>query len=194
MFIGICAKTAQPHLRAFGIPTKGQWHLFGYLQSEQCFEVRMQIRSQAVYSGCPRWIRLHVAEKFYVSHANQIDIQNIHLSSYDFPFFIRIPVDLTPVVYCSVVEHGSDAEWNFLWNKYKSSNTASEKEVILKALGCTKQTNLLKVNKRTKRHISNAPLYKFLIKSYNLSSLSLRVARTSEIFRSDFVRWNSITR
>lgn len=57
----------------------------------------------------------------------------------------RIPVDLASTVYCSAIEHGTEEEWNFLWNRYKSTNLAAEKRTMLNALGCTKKINLLKV-------------------------------------------------
>lgn len=57
----------------------------------------------------------------------------------------RIPVDLAPVVYCSVVSEGTDKEWNFLWNKFRAENVAAVQETILKSLGCTKQAKLIEV-------------------------------------------------
>lgn len=56
----------------------------------------------------------------------------------------RIPVDLTPVVYCSAIAEGSEVEWTFLWNKFLTGNVAAETEVILNALGCTKKSDLMK--------------------------------------------------
>lgn len=56
----------------------------------------------------------------------------------------RIPIDLAPTVYCAAV-YGSDQEWSFLWEKYKSTNSAAEKRTMLNALGCTQDINLLKV-------------------------------------------------
>lgn len=41
------------------------------------------------------------------------------------------------------MKHGGEAEWNFLWAKYKNSNVASEKETILTALTCTGETSIL---------------------------------------------------
>ena len=62
----------------------------------------------------------------------------------------RVHPDIAAPVYCSVIEHGSETEWNFLWNKFKIATDAIEKMTILEALGCTKQTDLLKVKKWNK--------------------------------------------
>lgn len=62
------------------------------------------------------------------------------------PFSARIPVNLVPVVYCSVISEGADQEWNYLWKKFESENVAAEQVTILNALGCTKHANLITVN------------------------------------------------
>nr|UXX33471.1 aminopeptidase N-like protein [Holotrichia oblita] len=54
-----------------------------------------------------------------------------------------IPNDLRGVVFCFSIKYGGQAEWNFLWNQYLTSNVASVKNTILKALGCTRQTWLM---------------------------------------------------
>ncbi|KAF7268819.1 hypothetical protein GWI33_018165 [Rhynchophorus ferrugineus] len=54
-----------------------------------------------------------------------------------------IPKDLRGVVYCTALEHGAEEEWNFLWEKYQSSNVATEKSTLLSVLGCTKEIWLL---------------------------------------------------
>lgn len=65
----------------------------------------------------------------------------------NFSFHIsnRIPDDLVPVVYRSVVEYGSETEWNYLWKEFKSSNVDGERKNVLKALGYTKRDDLIKV-------------------------------------------------
>ena len=47
------------------------------------------------------------------------------------------------VVYCSAIGNGDEAEWDFGWERYKNSKVASEKELLLNALSCTKKTWLL---------------------------------------------------
>ncbi|XP_031623813.1 membrane alanyl aminopeptidase-like [Contarinia nasturtii] len=55
----------------------------------------------------------------------------------------KIPVNLVPVVYCSVISEGSYKEWEYLWRKFKTENVATEQVTILRALGCTKQAKVL---------------------------------------------------
>jgi aminopeptidase N len=55
----------------------------------------------------------------------------------------RIPPDLRSVVYCSAINNGGDAEWDFLWNKYLESDVAADQVLILAALGCTRNITQL---------------------------------------------------
>ena len=48
------------------------------------------------------------------------------------------------VVYCSAIGNGDEAEWDFGWERYKNSNVATEKDLLLTALGCSKQKWILK--------------------------------------------------
>ncbi|XP_063706147.1 membrane alanyl aminopeptidase-like [Culicoides brevitarsis] len=50
---------------------------------------------------------------------------------------IRVPV------YCNAVRRGSGTEFAFLWEKYMTTNVATEKINLLNALGCTKQQSLV---------------------------------------------------
>lgn len=72
-------------------------------------------------------------------------IQNaLFLMMIFFAVFLRISKDLRSVVYCTVLRHGSEKEWTFLWNQYVNSNVATEKNTILGSLGCTREIWLLK--------------------------------------------------
>lgn len=54
-----------------------------------------------------------------------------------------VPVNIRSGVYCTVVREGGIDEWNTLWNKYLSANVAAEQVLILKALGCSKDENII---------------------------------------------------
>ncbi|KAH8358907.1 hypothetical protein KR093_003226 [Drosophila rubida] len=54
-----------------------------------------------------------------------------------------VPTNLRPTVYCTSIRQGSDADWQFLWTRYKNSNVAAEKRTILTALGCSREVWLL---------------------------------------------------
>ena len=58
-------------------------------------------------------------------------------------YCFRIPPDLRSVVYCSAVSNGGEGEWNFLWDQYKKSDVSTDQVLILSALGCTNETDLL---------------------------------------------------
>ncbi|XP_043289822.1 uncharacterized protein [Venturia canescens] len=46
-------------------------------------------------------------------------------------------------VYCEAIKHGLDDDWQFLFNEYKKSEFSSEKVIILRALGCSRNTSTL---------------------------------------------------
>lgn len=48
-------------------------------------------------------------------------------------------MDLRRVIYCNAIKHGREREWNFLWQRYVKSNVASEKNMIISALSCSRQ-------------------------------------------------------
>ncbi|XP_050580172.1 putative aminopeptidase-2 isoform X1 [Bombus affinis] len=56
---------------------------------------------------------------------------------------ITIKPNQRPVAYCMGVKYGTKEDWEFLWNKYSHSNSATEQVVILEALGCTEDAVLL---------------------------------------------------
>lgn len=71
-------------------------------------------------------------------------------------------MNLVPVVYCSVISEGSDEEWEYLWSKFQAENVAAEQVTILNALGCTKQTNLIKVNEKKKKTNSIITIHRLI--------------------------------
>lgn len=58
-------------------------------------------------------------------------------------YFYRVPKNQRLLVYGTVMKHGDDKNWDLLWEQYKSSNIATERILILKALACSKNTTKL---------------------------------------------------
>jgi len=54
-----------------------------------------------------------------------------------------IPANLKSTVYCRAIAQGGEKEWNFAWNQYLNSNVATEKSMLLSAMGCTKELWIL---------------------------------------------------
>ena len=52
-------------------------------------------------------------------------------------------MNLKRSVYCHAIANGDEEEWDFGWERYTKSNVASEKDMLLAALTCTKQIWLL---------------------------------------------------
>ncbi|XP_044735423.1 aminopeptidase N-like [Chrysoperla carnea] len=51
---------------------------------------------------------------------------------------MTINVETKFIVYCTAVRLGTYTEWNFLWKQYLSTDNQFEKEVILRALACSR--------------------------------------------------------
>ncbi|EFN87053.1 Aminopeptidase N [Harpegnathos saltator] len=54
-----------------------------------------------------------------------------------------IPPNAKAAAYCAAIKNGTSGDWNFLWNKYLETNFASEKLVIINALGCSRDPDVL---------------------------------------------------
>ncbi|KAF3426305.1 LOW QUALITY PROTEIN: hypothetical protein E2986_13349 [Frieseomelitta varia] len=54
-----------------------------------------------------------------------------------------IPPDAKVAIYCTAIRDGDLNDWNFLWEQYLKTNFASEKKIILDALGCSKDEKIL---------------------------------------------------
>ena len=46
-------------------------------------------------------------------------------------------------MYCSALINGKDDDWDFLWEQYKETDVATDQVLILAALGCTRNADLL---------------------------------------------------
>lgn len=55
----------------------------------------------------------------------------------------RIPPDAKVAIYCTAIRNGDPNDWNFLWEQYLKTNFASEKKIILDALGCSADKKIL---------------------------------------------------
>lgn len=47
------------------------------------------------------------------------------------------------MVYCTAIKYGDQKEWDFAWERYQKTNVASEKEILLSAMGCSRETWIL---------------------------------------------------
>ncbi|XP_044763232.1 aminopeptidase N-like isoform X2 [Coccinella septempunctata] len=56
---------------------------------------------------------------------------------------IVIQPNVRHIVYCTAIRQGGKAEWDFAYHEYRRTNSPTEKNVLLDALGCTKQEWLL---------------------------------------------------
>lgn len=71
------------------------------------------------------------------------DIAMIHFNKWVRDGDPGVDADLKNVVYCVGIRKGGEEEWEFAYRKYKESNVASEKSLLLEALTCTQKPWLL---------------------------------------------------
>lgn len=62
---------------------------------------------------------------------------------YCFWFFFRIPLNVRDIVYCTGVSLMDEDVWEFIWMKFHSTTAVSEKKILLEALTCSDDRNLL---------------------------------------------------
>nr|XP_012230590.1 PREDICTED: thyrotropin-releasing hormone-degrading ectoenzyme-like [Linepithema humile] len=58
----------------------------------------------------------------------------------------KIPANLKSFVYCTGIRVGDDNDWHTTWNRYLQTDLHTEQELLLNALGCTKNLYLIKKN------------------------------------------------
>lgn len=68
------------------------------------------------------------------------------LSSNHLSIYRPVDKNLRSVVYCNALRHSTDArrDWDLLWTRYTTTFLATEQSVILTALGCVKDSTILK--------------------------------------------------
>ncbi|KAG9508960.1 Aminopeptidase N [Fragariocoptes setiger] len=54
-----------------------------------------------------------------------------------------IEPSLREIIYCNVVRHGKESDWDFLWRQYDREQSANERDRILKALACSRELWML---------------------------------------------------
>lgn len=52
--------------------------------------------------------------------------------------FISISPNLKSTVYCTAIKYGDETEWDFAWERFQKATVASEKEILLSAMGCSR--------------------------------------------------------
>lgn len=69
-------------------------------------------------------------------------VQTIHIKVSIF-LFSRISPNLRTIVYCTAIKYGDQIEWDFAWERYQRTTVSSEKEILLSAMGCSRETWIL---------------------------------------------------
>lgn len=47
------------------------------------------------------------------------------------------------MVYCIAIKFGDEKEWDFAWERFVKADVASEKEILLSAMGCSREPWIL---------------------------------------------------
>lgn len=80
-------------------------------------------------------------------------------------FYFSLSEDYRETIYCSVVRHGGQFEWNYLWNRSLAVRyeDASEYLEILRALTCSTEKWILKRYQKHGTKISRLILYLWIV-------------------------------
>ena len=54
-----------------------------------------------------------------------------------------IPADLKKTIVCTALREGGEKEWDFAFNRYATTNIATEREMILATLSCSSDVWIL---------------------------------------------------
>ncbi|XP_012524023.2 uncharacterized protein LOC105829586 [Monomorium pharaonis] len=84
----------------------------------------------------------------------------------------RIPRNARPAVYCTALKQGNTDDWDFLWKQYLKENFATEKKIIITALGCSTNKTVLQDYLRK------------AIKKYDPANADIRRQDVSAVFTS----------
>ncbi len=99
------------------------------------------------------------------------------------PALNQIPATLRSTVYCTIIREGSQSEFNFLWDRLKQENVASETLNLLNGLACTQDPSL--IIWFLNQHLKTNPI----IRDQDLSASIQRIARSSH---GNQIAWNWI--
>ncbi|XP_036213132.2 aminopeptidase N [Bactrocera oleae] len=69
-----------------------------------------------------------------------------------------IPPNLRGIVYCTAIQYGNEFEWDFAFQRYRSTSVSTEKELLLSALGCSLEPWIL--SRYLRRSISGEDIRK----------------------------------
>ncbi|KAK7601689.1 hypothetical protein V9T40_009130 [Parthenolecanium corni] len=106
---------------------------FNEKQTDEQLEVykRVEVLSHACRLGFEDCIKKAVTQYHKWRLSAQPDQNNM------------ISPNLKGTVYCTAIRVGGQKEWDFAWQRYLSSNVGSEKDILLGALGCSRETWIL---------------------------------------------------
>jgi aminopeptidase N len=100
-----------------------------------------------------------------------------------------VPPNIRSLVYNVGIRHGGIKEWRYCWEKYKNTTVASEKSLLLGALGSTQDTWLLK-------ELLNYALDQSKIRSQDATTVIDRIAGNSRggplVWKWARENWNTI--
>lgn len=109
----------------------------GFVPSSRDSHLDTKLRSKAIAWACS------MGSQECKARAGQLYSQWMETQEPDTTEANPIDVNLKYETYCNAISDGSEEEWDFGWSRYKNSQVASEKSLLLNSLGCTKNVWLL---------------------------------------------------
>ncbi|XP_035779782.1 aminopeptidase N-like [Anopheles albimanus] len=123
--------------RHYGLFKKYSMDLFENIYNQVGFEDHRDDALLTVYKRISILKTVcHLGSKDCVNHAIRKFYEWMHEPNPD----INNPIspNLKSTVYCTAIKYGDEMEWNFAWERFQRATVASEKEILLSALGCSR--------------------------------------------------------
>ncbi|KAL1390301.1 hypothetical protein pipiens_012445 [Culex pipiens pipiens] len=92
---------------------------------------RVDVLTAACHLGYKECVNKCVQKFYEWMHEPNPDINN------------PVSPNLKNIVYCTAIKYGDQLEWDFAWERFQKTTIPSEKETILSALGCSRETWIL---------------------------------------------------
>ncbi|XP_055587207.1 aminopeptidase N [Uranotaenia lowii] len=92
---------------------------------------RVDVLTAACHLGYKECVSRCVQKFYEWMHEPNPDINN------------PISPNLKNIVYCTAIKYGDQAEWEFAWDRFHRTTIPSEKEILLSALGCSREMWIL---------------------------------------------------
>lgn len=114
---------------------KKLYQLVGFEDQPNSDQLKVYIRTAVLRTACHLGLQDCIdksVQKFHEwFHEANADVNN------------KISPNIRNTVYCTAIKYGNLDYWEFAWERFQRTNVASEKEILLQSLGCSRDPSIL---------------------------------------------------